>query len=212
MHARTTVIILVSYKHNVAAKHVSSKPFIGHWDVTARIVNQKNPDIGLCWSCISGYVKMVHFQWWVSRAVASLTVPGGQEFHFPHFFLKFRSIFPQTLLIFFLILALRVGDSPTREGPGYATVSVSMFLNYTISTGLPRNIRWNITFWEINLHGINICLTQFAKLCFLFSFFFFFFNLCTILATKACQINLCVWIKGLTVLITANITAHVVGH
>ena len=24
-----------------------------------------------------------------SRAVASLTVPGGQEFHFPHFFLKF---------------------------------------------------------------------------------------------------------------------------
>ena len=55
------------------------------------------------------------------RAVASLTVPGGQEFHFPHFFLKFRSIFPQTLLIFFLILALRVGKSPTREGPGYAT-------------------------------------------------------------------------------------------
>ena len=41
------------------------------------------------------------------RAGASLTVPGGQEFYFPHFFLKFRSIvliFPQTLLIFFLIL------------------------------------------------------------------------------------------------------------
>ena len=55
------------------------------------------------------------------RAVASLTVSGGQEFHFPHFFLKFRSIFPQTLLIFFLILALRVGESPTQEGPGYAT-------------------------------------------------------------------------------------------
>ena len=30
-------------------------------------------------------------------------------------------MFPQTLLIFFLILALRVGDSPTREGPDYAT-------------------------------------------------------------------------------------------
>ena len=60
----------------------------------------------------------------VCRAVASLTVPGGQEFHFPHFFLKFRSIFvtfPRTFLIFFLILALRVGDSLTREGPGYAT-------------------------------------------------------------------------------------------
>ena len=56
------------------------------------------------------------------RAVASLTVPGGQEFHFPHFFLIFRSIFPQTLLTFFLTLALRVGESPNREGPGYATV------------------------------------------------------------------------------------------
>ena len=58
------------------------------------------------------------------RAVAILTVPGGQEFHLPHFFLKFRSIFlsfPQTFLIFFLILAIRVGESPTREGPGYAT-------------------------------------------------------------------------------------------
>ena len=64
-------------------------------------------------------------EWFEARAVASLTVPGGQEFHFPHFFLKFRSIFlifPQTLPIFFLILALRVGESPTREGPGYATV------------------------------------------------------------------------------------------
>ena len=60
----------------------------------------------------------------MNRAVASLTVLGGQEFHFPHFFLKFWSIyliFPQTLLIFFLILVLRVGGSPTREGPGYAT-------------------------------------------------------------------------------------------
>ena len=43
------------------------------------------------------------------------------------FFLKFWSIFlvfPQTLLIFFLILALRVGESTTREGPGYTTVGV----------------------------------------------------------------------------------------
>ena len=63
----------------------------------------------------------------VFRAVASLTVPGGQEFHFPHFFLKFWSIYPifrQTLIIFFLILVLRVGGLPTREGPGYATASI----------------------------------------------------------------------------------------
>ena len=59
-----------------------------------------------------------------SRAVASLPAPGGQEFHFPHFpsnLDQFFFIFPQTLLIFFLILGLRVGKSPTREGPGYAT-------------------------------------------------------------------------------------------
>ena len=59
-----------------------------------------------------------------NRSVASLTVPGGQEFHFPHFFLKFGSsflTFPQTFLIFFLILTLRVGKLPTREGPGFAT-------------------------------------------------------------------------------------------
>ena len=58
------------------------------------------------------------------RAIASLTVPSGQEFQFPHFFLKFRSTFlsfPQTSVFFFLSLAFRVGESPTREGPGYAT-------------------------------------------------------------------------------------------
>ena len=40
------------------------------------------------------------------------------------FFLQFWSIyliFPETLLFFFLILVLRVGGLPTREGPGYAT-------------------------------------------------------------------------------------------
>ena len=58
-----------------------------------------------------------------NRIVASLTVPGSQEFHFLHFFLKFWSIFlifPQILLIFFLILTLRVGESAIQEGPGYA--------------------------------------------------------------------------------------------
>ena len=62
-----------------------------------------------------------------SRAVASLTVPGGQDYTFLIFSSKFRSvflIFPQTFLIFFLIFPLRVGDSPTQKGPrlpGYAT-------------------------------------------------------------------------------------------
>ena len=43
---------------------------------------------------------------------------------FPHFPL-FSHIFPQFCFIFFLNLAFRVGDSPTREGPGYATVERS---------------------------------------------------------------------------------------
>ena len=70
------------------------------------------------------YTLCGRFMHHVARAVASLTVPGGQEFNFPHFFVKFQSIFlifPQTLLVVFLILALWVGESPTREGPGYAT-------------------------------------------------------------------------------------------
>ena len=70
------------------------------------------------------YYQELKNPWADCRAVASLTVPGGQELHFPHFFLKFQSIFlnfPQTSLVVFLILALRVGESPTREGPGYAT-------------------------------------------------------------------------------------------
>ena len=59
-----------------------------------------------------------------------MVVPGGQEFHFSHFFLKFRSLFliflKLYLLFFFLILALRVGESPTREGPGYAIANKLM--------------------------------------------------------------------------------------
>ena len=59
-----------------------------------------------------------------TRGVANLTVPGGQEFHFPHFssnFYRLDLFFPQIFLIFVLVLALQVGDSPTWEGPGYAT-------------------------------------------------------------------------------------------
>ena len=62
---------------------------------------------------------------YVSRAVASLTVLGGQEFHFPHFSSNLDQVFLLFFKLFsfsFLILALRVGKSPTREGPGYATV------------------------------------------------------------------------------------------
>ena len=76
------------------------------------------------------------------RGVASLTFPGGQEFHIPQVFPQILinfSYFPQTLLIFFLILVLRVGELPTRGGPGYTTVpntcvmvGVSVFFEVTI--------------------------------------------------------------------------------
>ena len=39
---------------------------------------------------------------------------------FPHFPVV-SLIFPQIFFIFFLILVFRVGGSPNREGPGYAT-------------------------------------------------------------------------------------------
>ena len=42
---------------------------------------------------------------------------------FPQISINFL-IFPQIFLISFLILVLRVGESPTREGPGYATVCI----------------------------------------------------------------------------------------
>ena len=45
------------------------------------------------------------------RDVVSLTVKGGQEFHFLHFSITFSNFFPK--LISVLILTLRVGESPT---------------------------------------------------------------------------------------------------
>ena len=74
----------------------------------------------MMWTLASGVVNGGGGDVTSNRAVASLTVQGGQEFHFPHFFLKFQSICLLFLkLIFFLILALRMGDF--REGPVYAT-------------------------------------------------------------------------------------------
>ena len=62
--------------------------------------------------------------------VASLTVPGGQEFCFPHpqISIFFFLIFAQHFLIFVLILTLWVGELPTWEGSGYATASTLRFL------------------------------------------------------------------------------------
>ena len=61
------------------------------------------------------------------RAVDSLKVLGGQDFHFPDSVLNFQSIFiifPQTYFIFFLIWVLWVGKSTTWKGSGYITVFV----------------------------------------------------------------------------------------
>ena len=54
---------------------------------------------------------------------------GWARFPPSSFFLKFWPIwliFPQNFLIFILILALRVGKSPTREGPGYTTGLITL--------------------------------------------------------------------------------------
>ena len=62
----------------------------------------------------------------VVMAVASLSFPGGQDrniFSIPPHIPVLSLIFPQFFFIFFFILVFRVGDSPTWEGPGYATES-----------------------------------------------------------------------------------------
>ena len=64
----------------------------------------------------------------IPRAVASLSLPGGQDkiisSILPHFPVG-SLIFPQIFFVFLLILVLRVGGLPTREGPGYATENAS---------------------------------------------------------------------------------------
>ena len=59
-----------------------------------------------------------------TRAVASLSLPGGQDKNissiFPHFAVVYL-IFPLSFFLFFLILVFREGSSHTKEGPGYAT-------------------------------------------------------------------------------------------
>ena len=76
---------------------------------------------------------LISFRWRRSgRSYESKYMQGRSQPHSPgwarvplsSFCLKFWSIyliFPQTLLIFFLILVLRVGEPPTREGRGYTT-------------------------------------------------------------------------------------------
>ena len=105
-------------------------PVSGTWSVLFPITPLNN-----ILKCCSNLHIICIYRSSIYRAVASLTVPVGQGFHFPHFFLKFWSIFlifPQTLLIFFLILALRLGELPTREGPGYATAHIHPLDTYHI--------------------------------------------------------------------------------
>ena len=65
---RTTTVTLVSYKHNVAAEHESSKLLIDQWAVTTRIGNEKNLDIGLQSRCIMGYVQMVYIVYYITAS------------------------------------------------------------------------------------------------------------------------------------------------
>ena len=91
--------------------------------------------------------------------------PGWARNPLSSFFLKFWSIyliFPQTLLIFFLILVLRVGGSPTREGPGYATVHMIIMSNIykgTSGTSLSNDINSKVMHkntWKKKVKEIRI--------------------------------------------------------
>ena len=68
-----------------------------------------------------------------ARAVASLTVPGGQEYHFPHFFhkiwIKF-SYFSSNFSHFLPHFGPPGGQ--VREGPGYATAQGYILLRNSV--------------------------------------------------------------------------------
>ena len=138
----SSLVSIASFKAFTTSslKHVNNKigNYVSKWKFICADIDNYNLKI---WLMISTkYFGIPYIESQGHRAVASLTVPGGQEFHFPHFFLKFRSnflIFPQTLHIFFLILALRVGDSPTREGPAHATAGTP----HTLGTGQNLGLR-----------------------------------------------------------------------
>ena len=95
-----------------------------------------------------------------TRAVASLSLPGGQDKNFssifPHFPL-ISLIFPQIFLIFFLNLVFRVGGSPTREGPGYATETdlPSSRDDHTVQEKLQWSVflcsRPSFVFWKVRM-------------------------------------------------------------
>ena len=77
---------------------------------------------------------------------------------FPQLFLIFLNIlliFPQFALNFFLILVLRVGDSPTREGPGYATVYI-LFHTFCYISITTKNLK--LKFWICNEENMGFHL------------------------------------------------------
>ena len=88
--------------------------------------------------------KLILYDNALHKAIASLSLPGGQDKNissiFPHF-PEGSLIFPQNFFIFFLILVFRVGGSPTREGPGYATgttlQSAGLFWPNLVATRAP---------------------------------------------------------------------------
>ena len=84
-----------------------------------------------------------HHAWLAYRAVASLSLPDGQDRNISSIFSHFpvgSLSFPQNFIIFFLILVFWVGGLPTREDPGYATACIQraryMNLLYALTTAL----------------------------------------------------------------------------
>ena len=75
------------------------------------------------------------------RAIASLTVPGGQEFHFPHFFLKSRLSF---FLYFLKLNSFSSSFWPSRwasHPPGKALAMPLAPYMYHPFTQLPGHVR-----------------------------------------------------------------------
>ena len=96
------------------------------------------------WSCIENHIGSFYFRDWLLkifiRAVASLTVPGGQAFHFPHSFLTFWPIFLN--FPYFFLFSSSFWPSGWSTCPGYATdlyPIVVFLIILVIATRIYRN-------------------------------------------------------------------------
>ena len=103
--------VVTEYKVLIFSKKI--KIFNNQLIKTCDVNKRNKPEVRLIGG-VQGHSKP-HSPWWARVPLSSFCLKSQSIFIFPH-----------TSLIFFLILALQVGDLPTPEGSGYPTGGVIM--------------------------------------------------------------------------------------